>query len=275
MNPDKNGSTREFQTLIFQSPEPGIGHLILNRPERLNALSLSMADEIHELLDEMNDRDDIRVIIISGAGRGFCSGADLSSPDLLTPSIYEGAAGHLRSIQRKYSGLVIKIRRIPQPVISIVHGPAAGGGMCLAMASDIVYASPNATFINSFINIGLSGGELGSSYLLPRLVGFSRAAEILYTGRIVAALEADRIGLITRLVDDENKLFELAMETAREMLKKNPTGLRLTKEALNRNSSAVSLEAAIELEDLNQSISVTLPEIQAAVKKFIKKSTEK
>jgi enoyl-CoA hydratase len=193
----------------------------------------------------------------------------------LTPSIYEGAAGHLRSIQRKYSGLVIKIRRIPQPVISIVHGPAAGGGMCLALASDIVYASPKATFINSFINIGLSGGELGSSYLLPRLVGFSRAAEILYTGRIVAALEADRIGLITRLVDDENKLFELAMETAREMLKKNPTGLRLTKEALNRNSSAVSLEAAIELEDLNQSISVTLPEIQAAVKKFIKKSTEK
>jgi len=147
--------------------------------------------------------------------------------------------------------------------------------MCLALASDIVYASPKATFINSFINIGLSGGELGSSYLLPRLVGFSRAAEILYTGRTVTALEADRIGLITRLVDDEKKLFELAMETAREMLKKNPTGLRLTKEALNRNSSAVSLEAAIELEDLNQSISVTLPEIQAAVKKFIKKSTEK
>jgi enoyl-CoA hydratase len=262
--------SKNFETLIYRVPEPGIAHLVLNRPESLNALSLTMTEELHEFFDELTGSEDIRVLIISGAGRGFCSGADLSDPALLKPALHQGAAGHLRDIQRKYSGLVVKIRALPQPVIAAVNGPAAGGGMCLALAADIVYASPTATFINSFINIGLSGGELGSSFLLPRLTGFSRAAEILYTGRTVDAREAERIGLVTRLIEDESKLIESAMDTARVLLKKNPVGLRLTKEALNRNLNAVSLEAAIEIEDLNQSICITLPEIRQAVKKFMK-----
>jgi enoyl-CoA hydratase len=229
-----------------------------------------MVEELHELFDELKRSEDIRVLIISGAGRGFCSGADLANPELLKPSIDQGAAGHLEVIQRRYSRLVIQLRGLPQPVIAAVRGPAAGGGMCLALAADIVYASPTATFVNSFINIGLSGGELGSSYLLPRLTGFSRAAEILYTGRTVDAREAERIGLVTRLVEDESKLIESAMDTARVMLKKNPMGLRMTKEALNRNLSATSLEEAIGIEDLNQSICITMPHIQQAVKKFMK-----
>jgi enoyl-CoA hydratase len=270
---DSTGNLKKskyFETLIYHVPEPGIGHMILNRPEYLNALSLAMVEELHELFDELIRSEEIRVLIISGAGRGFCAGADLGKPELLKPAIHEGAAGHLKAIQRRYSSLIIKLRGLPQPVIAVVSGPAAGGGMCLALSADIVYVSPTATFINSFINIGLSGGELGSSYLLPRLTGFSRAAEILYTGRTVDAREAERIGLVTRLVEDESKLIESAMDTARVMLKKNPMGLRLTKEALNRNLSAVSLKAAIEIEDLNQSICITMPEIQQAVKKFMK-----
>lgn len=262
--------SKNFKTLIYRVPEPGIGHLVLHRPESLNAISLVMAEELHEFLDELTGSADIRVLIISGAGRGFCSGADLSDPALLKPALHRGAAGHLKEIQRKYSGLIVKIRTMPQPVIAAVNGPAAGGGMCLALSADIVYASPTATFINSFINIGLSGGELGSSFLLPRLTGFSRAAEILYTGRTVDAHEAERIGLVTRLIADGSKLIETAMETARVLLKKNPVGLRLTKEALNRNLNAISLNAAIETEDLNQSICMTMPEIQHAVKKFLK-----
>jgi len=267
---DSTGNAKNFQTLIYQVPEPGIGHLILNRPESLNALSLTMVDELCGLFDELTRSEEIRVLILSGAGRGFCSGADLSNPEVLEPAIHQGAAAHLKAIQRKYSGLIVKLRALPQPVIAAVSGPAAGGGMCLALASDIVYASPTATFINSFINIGLSGGELGSSYLLPRLTGMIRAAEILYTGRTVDAREAERIGIVTRLIEDETKLIESAMDTARVMLKKNPVGLRMTKEALNRNLNAVSLEAAIATEDLNQSICITTPEIRQAVKKFMK-----
>ncbi len=261
---------KNFKTLIYQVPEPGIGHLILNRPEYLNALSLEMVEELYGLFYELMRNEDIRVLVISGAGRGFCSGADLGDPQLLKPAIHEGAAGHLRTIQRKYSGLIIQLRELPQPVIAAVNGPAAGGGMCLALASDIVYASPTATFVNSFINIGLSGGELGSSYLLPRLAGFLKAAEIIYTGRTVGAREAERIGLVTKLIEDESKLVESAIDTARAMLKKNPVGLRMTKEVLNRNLGAVSLEAAIAAEDLNQSICITTPEIRHAVKRFVK-----
>jgi enoyl-CoA hydratase len=161
------------------------------------------------------------------------------------------------------------MRRIPQPLIAAVNGPAAGGGMCIALASDVVIASPLATFIPSFINIGLSAGELGTSYFLPRAVGRARAAEILFTGRSVDAAEAERIGLISRLVEAEN-LMPAAMETARLMLDKSPSGLRLTKEALNQNLNAPSLEAAIELENRNQSICACTPEFLQAVEAFSK-----
>jgi len=223
MNSKRKGITaRTFETLLFQIPAPGVGLLILNRPESLNAISLKMADEIYELFEELQGSDEIQVLIISGAGRGFCSGADLSNPELLRPCLDEGAAGHLKSIQRKYSGLIIKLRAIPQPVIAAVNGPAAGGGMCLALAADIIYASTEAKFTNSFINIGLSGAELGGSYILPRLIGTSRAAEILFTGRTVDAKEAERIGLVTRLFEDNSKMLDAAMQTAREIVKKIP-----------------------------------------------------
>jgi enoyl-CoA hydratase len=141
--------------------------------------------------------------------------------------------------------------------------------MCIALASDVIMASPDATFIPSFINIGLSGGELGSSYFLPRLVGIARSAEILLTGRTVEAAEADRIGLISRMVEDED-LMDAAMGTARIMLTKSPLGLRLTKETLNQNLNAPSLEAAIELENRNQSICCFAPEFLGAVEMFSK-----
>ena len=139
--------------------------------------------------------------------------------------------------------------------------------MCLALASDVIIATPGATFIPAFINIGLSGGELGSTYFLPKLVGTARAAEILMTGRKVDGAEAERIGLISRLVP-ENALMDAAMETADAMLKKSVVGLRLTKETLNQNLNAPSLEAALELENRNQSICCVTPEFFEAVASF-------
>jgi enoyl-CoA hydratase len=156
---------------------------------------------------------------------------------------------------------------LAQPIISAVNGPAAGGGFSMALASDIILVSPAATFVASFINIGLSAGELGASYFLPKIVGVVRASEILMTGRTVDANEAERIGLVSCLVD-EDKLMEKAMETARVMLGKSPFGLRMTREAIRRNMNAPCLEAAIEFENRNQSMGCCAPEFYNAVKAF-------
>jgi enoyl-CoA hydratase len=264
----------EFNTIKYDAPKEGIGRITLNRPKRLNAINLDMLEELHVLFEQLTTDEDIRVIIITGAGRGFCSGADLMDERISSEAatIFSNAAAHLIKLQKVYSRLIVEMRRLPQPIIAAVNGPAAGGGMCVAMASDVVIASTQATFTPSFINIGLSGGELGSSYLLPRLVGSARAADILMTGRTVDAAEAEKIGLISRLVN-EDKLMETALEIAAEMLDKTPLGLRLTKEVLNQNQHAQSLEAAVELENRNQSILCLTPEFFKAVEKFAKRKS--
>ena len=264
-----------FRTLKLEEPEAGIALITLSRPDRLNALSLEMVEELHLLFGQFPSRDEVRVLVITGEGRGFCSGADLKDERLKkeASAILSSAAKHLFTVQKKYADLVLIMRRLPQPIIAAVNGPAAGGGMCLALASDIVIAGPRATFTPSFINIGLSGGEMGTTYFLPRGVGSFRASEILLTGRTVDAVEAERIGLVSRLVE-ENRLLETAMETARIMLAKSPVGLRLTKEALHLNLAAPSLEAAVELENRNQSIGCTSPEFFKAIAAFLQRKQQ-
>jgi enoyl-CoA hydratase len=262
----------DFKTIRFEEPEKGIGLLTLNRPERLNAINLDMLEELHALYEMLCLNQEVRVLILTGEGRGFCSGADLMDQRMLreAPRLYASAASFLLGVQKKYADMIIELRRLPQPIIAAVRGPAAGGGMCMALASDIIYAGPKAKFIASFINLGLSGGELGTTYFLPRLVGSSRAAEILYTGRPVNAQEAERIGLISRMVEDE-ALLDTALETARVMLSKSFMGLRLTKEAYTMNLNAPNLESAVELENRNQSICAFTPEFKAAIDAFITK----
>ena len=260
-----------FRNIQFEEPESGIGLLTLNRPDCLNALSMDMVEELHALFRELNNRHEVRVLLIAGRGRGFCAGADLRDERIIAPAMACDAAGHLETVQKPFSALIVEMRRLPQPIVSVVNGPAAGGGMCIAIASDVIIAGPRAAFTASFINIGLSGGELGTSYLLPRLISMARASEILMTGRTVEASEAYRIGLVSLLVEEEEKLMDVAMGKARAMLGKSPLGLRLTKEALNRNQTAPSLEAAICVEDLNQSICVTAPGFLKEVDRFKKK----
>lgn len=259
----------EFGTIRFETPEREIGLITLNRPERLNALNLDMLDDLHSLFDELKGMESVRVLILTGAGRGFCSGADLKDAldrrEFIASVMSTG--NHLIHIQKKYADRILEMRGIPQPIIAAVNGPAAGGGMCMALASDIVIASRRAVFIPSFINIGLSGGELGTSYFLPRAVGTVRASEILLTGRGVEAEEAEKIGLANRVVEEES-LMHAALETAGRLLTKSVLGLRLTKEALNVNLNASSLLAAIEFENRNQSICCTMPEFLCAVERF-------
>lgn len=259
----------DFETIRFEKPEPGIGLITLNRPERLNAMNLTMIHELKQLMRDVSPDESVRVLMIAGEGRGFCSGADLSGPGA-GPSgsrPIATAGEHLLKVQTVFSETIILMRRISQPIISVVNGHAAGGGLCLTLASDVVIAGPGALFTASFINIGLSGGELGSSYLLPRRVGTARASEIIMTGRTVDAKEAERIGLVSRLVGEGDLMAE-AFNTARQMLGKSTLGLRFTKEALEKNLVAPSLEAAIALEDRNQSICCMTDEAAEAMQAF-------
>ena len=261
---------KTFSTMTFAEPEPGVGLLTLNRPERLNAVNPGMVTDFEALFAALAEDETIRVLILTGAGRGFCSGADLSDVTAYRETeAFADPESYLRLAQERYGRLVLGLRAIPQPVIAAVNGPAAGAGFCLALASDVRFVSPGAYFVASFINIGLSAGELGSSYLLPRLVGLSRAAEILYTGRKVHAEEAERIGLVSRTVQAE-ALLETALACARQMIAKSPGGLKLTKRALDRNIDAQSLQEAVDFENRNQSLMVFSGEFFKLIQAFAK-----
>lgn len=242
--------------LSFEEAEPGVGLITMQRPDKLNAVNMGMIEAFDNLFIKLSADDSIRVVVVTGAGRGFSSGADLAeamahkdAPEFSSPELF------LRLVQERFASLVIGMRRIPQPVIAAVNGPAAGAGFCLALAADIRIAAPEAYFMASFINIGLTAGEMGTSYLLPRMIGMSRASEILFTGRRVGAEESERIGLVSKVVPKEELLQE-AFTVAKTLLQKSKGGLTLTKTVLDSNATAPSLEAAIEIENRNQTILV-------------------
>ncbi len=260
----------KFSTMLFEEVEAGIGLITLNRPESLNSISVEMLEEFDTLFTALTREESVRVLVLTGSGRGFCSGADLSAA--LTHQEKEPFADpehFLKLVQERFGDLIIKMRRLPQPLIAAVNGAAAGGGFSMALACDIRVAAPEAYFVASFANIGLSGGELGTSYLLPRLVGLSRAADVLFTGRKLRADEAERIGLLSGVVPRE-ELLETALGYARQMTSKSVGGLKFTKRVLDQNLTAQSLEAAINLENRNQTILVFSRDFFNLIKGFSK-----
>lgn len=265
----------DYATIEFRQPRPDVGMLTFNRPERLNAMSLELVEEVHACLSALEDPDEaVQVLILTGAGKGFCAGTDLKRGDDTGDAGFgTGVAASCR-LQRRVADMVLHLRRIPQPVIAAVNGVAAGGGFSLSMAADVRVAAASARFVASYINIGLSAAEMGSSYFLPRLVGLSRAAEILYTGRFVEAAEAERIGLVSRVVPDGDVVLA-ALEVAETMLGKSPFGLRMTKEVLNQNIDAGSLEAAVYLENRTQTLATRTDDFTEAVRAFVEKRPPK
>ncbi len=238
-----------YETFLLDRSVEGVTVVTLNRPDRLNAISMQMVEELHHFYDSLESDIETRVMILTGAGdRGFCSGTDLKAgrpQQEEAADIRASVSKHSRT-QRRIADLSLHMRKIPQPIIAAVNGVAAGGGFSFAMACDVRVAVESARFICSYINVGLSGGEIGSSYWLPRLIGFAQAADLLYTGRTLYATEAKEMGLITRVVPD-GQAVEGALEVARSMLGKSPFGLRMTKEVLNQGVDAQSLEAALYL----------------------------
>ena len=255
----------DYTTIKIDEGHEGISIVVLNRPHRLNAWNAIFLDEMVSYLDSLMRNVHIRVLIITGEGRGFSSGLDLKDhPKVYSNPPYEEYR-HLPYTQMDdpkkrdiifqdiLSRLIIKFRQIPQPIIAAVNGPAYGGGFAVTLASDIRIASNSAVFCNAFINIGVSGADCGSTYWLPRLIGFARAAEILYTGREVFAEEAERIGLVSKVVP-EGKLMNEALRIAHILLKKSYMGLQMTKEALNMNIDAPSLDSAVKFENRIQNV---------------------
>ena len=248
-----------------------VGLITLNRPERLNAMSHTLVRDLHELFNLLDEEIEASVVILTGAGRGFCAGADLRGGD--GEGAWDDRLGPIQSqyrLQQGYASLITRMRQIPQPIIAAVNGPAAGGGLCLALAADVRYASESARFNCAFIKLGLSGGELGSSYFLPKIVGASKAAELIYTGRLIDARTALDIGLVSKVVPD-GEVVEAANELAAEMLTNAPLALRMTKEVLNFGLSATSLEQQIHMENRTQTINFFTDDFREGAMSFLEK----
>jgi enoyl-CoA hydratase len=235
----------------LERPQPHTAVLTLDRPERLNAMSIDLVIELDERLDEVAADNDIWVVIITGAGRAFCSGLDLKDYGII-PNIDGLTVGRIaQRSMRYYSRLMMTLRRMPQPVIAAVNGPAYGGGMCLALGAELRIASASATFNATGIVNGLTSTELGASWLLPRLVGAAHSHDLLLTGRRVDADDAFRMGLVSRVFSDDDLMTEV-LGIAAGMCKFSPYGLAMTKDILWVNLENPSFEAAIEIEDRNQ-----------------------
>jgi enoyl-CoA hydratase len=252
------------------SPAPGVCRLTLNRPDKLNAFTYPMYGEFLDVLERLRFDAEVRVVILTGAGRGFCSGHDIvgaGEPDWAAPGL--GKAQQTRAIVARLGEIPTRLRALPQPVICAVNGVTAGLGYALSLAADLTLAARSAKFVNAFHNAG-TGHELGVSYMLPRAVGAQRAAELLLTSRPVMAEEAAEIGLILRAVDDD-KLMDEALALADQILVNSPIGTALTKQSMWLNAAAGSLEAAIELENRAIYISQSTEDSAEKRKAFLEK----
>lgn len=254
-----------YRTLQLTWPAPGVAVATLNRPGRLNAITFEMFEEFSRLQVQLAD-EETRALVLTGSGRAFCAGLDLDEAALL-PSM--PAATMLRE-QAGWACSVAGFAELPFPVIAAVNGPAAGAGMSLALMADIRVASATARFNAAFVRIGLSGGDCGSSWALPRLLGLARATEILLTGRFVDAEEAREIGLVTDVVE-AGKVTDRALEVAAMIAQNSPVGVALTKQVVRTNVDASSLAAALELENRNQVLATRTDDMTEALAAFREK----
>jgi enoyl-CoA hydratase len=237
--------------VLVERPRPHVALITLNRPERMNSMAFDLMVPLKEVLENIAYDNSIRVVVLTGAGKGFSSGADHKSA---------GSVPHVQGLTRPTYALrsmqilddvILALRRLHQPVIAAVNGAAIGGGLCLALAADIRVASQGAYFRAAGINNGLTASELGLSYLLPRAIGSSRAFEIMLTGRDIDAQEAERIGLVSRQVPDD-QLLETCYDMAERIAAFSRPGVELTKRTLWSGLDAASLEGHMQAEGLGQ-----------------------
>jgi enoyl-CoA hydratase/carnithine racemase len=267
-----------MEHLTLDEVEPGIVVLTIDRPDRRNALAAEVLAELHDVLDGIGGDPAVRVVVVTGAGESFCAGADMkASPDERegvdgTPvgALMLAAQGQLTrtfASQELMASLFEKVHRLRQPVIAAVNGAAVGGGFALALACDVRYAAESARFGAVFIKRGVSACDMGTSYFLPRLVGASRAAELMLTGRVFDAAEAREMDLVLDVVPD-GEVVERALATARLIAENGPLPVWMTKEVMWQTVDAPSLRSALDLENRTQVLCTTTGELTEAFAAF-------
>ena len=261
----RSNADGSYETFLVERRD-AVDWVTLNRPDALNAMSRTMMLELQHYFGDLYTNHDVRVVVLRGAGRAFCAGLDLKQERA------EGEGGPVNGlrVQRRVSEIVMRMRRAPQPIISLIHGAASGGGFALALASDIRIVGPKARMNAAFIRIGLTACDVGVSYFLPRLVGSSLASELMLTGDFIDGERAVRTGLASDLVPDED-LEARAQRMIDMMLANSPVGVRLTKECLNMSVDAGSLEAAIAMEDRQQILCAQTDDMREGITAFLGK----
>lgn len=247
----------------------GIVLVTLNRPARLNALLRETVARFNGILDELATDPACRAVVITGAGRGSCSGQDLAASNQRNQA---GSSGVVEKLhwQQQFAGMGGRIRSMPKLVVAAVNGPAVGAGMAIALSADVRIATPAAKFLVAAVRIGLTGGESGISYLLPRMIGAARAFDILLTGRAIEAEEAERIGLV-RSLSDPQSLIDDAIAYARSVLANSPYSVAHTKALMWANLDANSYEAAIQAENRAQILGTMTEDYSEATAAFMDK----
>ncbi|HZZ49834.1 MAG TPA: enoyl-CoA hydratase-related protein [Pseudonocardia sp.] len=250
-----------MDTLQVDQPAAGIAHVLLNRPDRLNALNRTMFDELISVAERLRTDNEVRAVVVSGAGAGFCAGYDLDA----AAEFANSDMAELAALQDAAVRAIYELCMLPKPVIAAVHGPATGGGFSISLAADMRIAGESARFQGVFVRIGLSGADMGASWLLPRIVGTGLAAELLCAGRPMFAEEAARTGLANRTVPDAELLTE-AFALASTIAEHQPLAVQTTKRILRANMDAPSLWASLEMENRAQVALMREPATAEAVR---------
>lgn len=258
-----------YQTLKIDK-EGAVDWLTLNRPDSLNAINLTMVTELRDYFAALQENESVRIVVMRGAGKAFCAGLDIKDAAQRRARNDPGPFGGGMGFQSYLADVYVRMRRCPQPIISLIQGPACGGGFSFVMASDIRVAGESARMNAAYIKIGLSACDMGASYFLPRLVGTSIASELMLTGRFIHAPRALACGLVSEVVPDD-QLADAARPYIRDMLLTSPMGLRLTKDGLNHAIDAGSLEAAIAIENRNQRLCSRSNDAAEGMRAFIEK----
>lgn len=254
------------KSFLFAKDEHGVATITLNRPERLNALTFEVYRELTDVFAALAYEDDVRVVVITGAGRAFCSGGDVH--DIIGELFSRNMEG-LLEFTRMTCELIGNMRALAKPVIASLNGTTAGAGACIALASDIRLGNEDAKIAFLFVKVGLSGADMGAAYLLPRVVGLAKATELLYTGDFISAAEAERIGLYNRVVPAA-ELAQTTNELAQRLASGPAFALARTKEMLNREMH-MNLAAALESEAQAQAICMQHPDYREAYEAFVGK----
>ena len=254
------------KSFLYETSATGVATITLNRPERLNALTFEVYRELTDIFLALRSESDVRAVVITGAGRAFCSGGDVHD---IIGELFKRDMEGLLEFTRMTCDLVRNIRALRKPVIASLNGTTAGAGACIALASDIRIASEEAKIAFLFVKVGLSGADMGAAYLLPRVVGLAKATELLYTGDFISAREAERLGLYNRVVPGE-QLAATTRDFAERLAQGPAFAIGKTKELLDREAH-MNLEAALECEAQAQAICMQHPDYREAYDAFVAK----